>query len=138
MNGKPMIYGNLALATAAPEPVAAPAFTVIPGGRQDAVERAHPHVFASVVRLVAAALLVASLAGAVFHIGASRAETQQDTISSLHFEEVRVAPGASLWSLAEDHAVEGISTDVMVDVLMEENGLSSAMLHPGQKLLVAK
>jgi len=47
-----------------------------------------------------------------------------------------VRAGESLWSIACDHPVEGVSTQEVVRWLADENGLTNSALALGQSLLV--
>ena len=45
-------------------------------------------------------------------------------------------PGESIWSIAENHPVNGCSTAEVVEFITQENELSSSMLSSGQQLSV--
>ena len=49
---------------------------------------------------------------------------------------VYVRDGESLWSIAQQHGVDGVSTQSVVDWIVSENNLSSSCLFSGQKLVV--
>ena len=51
-------------------------------------------------------------------------------------ETVTVMPGDSLWQIAEEHPVQGTTTDQLVNHIIDENGLEDAMLRPGMRLSV--
>ncbi len=57
-------------------------------------------------------------------------------LSGLPEQEVVVADGASLWSIAESLDVEGIPTADVVTWISERNDLSDALLTVGQRLVV--
>lgn len=139
MNNASMIQGNLALALPACKPT--PSFSVVSGGAPvvRSVVYESPRTIDSrfALRSFAAIALIIALAAAVFAIGSERAAAQAALASSLSFEEVKVGPGDSLWALASEHAVEGISTNEMVQIILEENDLEEGMLYPGQTLRVA-
>ena len=58
-------------------------------------------------------------------------------LDSLAVEAYLVASGDTLWDIASQHPVAGLSTQEGVHWLMEQNGLSSALLRPGQVIVVA-
>nr|WP_306792823.1 LysM peptidoglycan-binding domain-containing protein [Collinsella urealyticum] len=60
--------------------------------------------------------------------------SQQNLARSIVYEQVRIAPGDSLWSLAEARSVDGMSTQELVQEIRTKNQLSSSMLEPGQVL----
>lgn len=49
---------------------------------------------------------------------------------------VSVDPSGTLWEIAAEHPVEGLSTAQTVDLIRDENGLASSTLHTGQTLVV--
>ena len=56
--------------------------------------------------------------------------------ASLETTEVIVHAGDSLWTIAAEHAVEGLDTAQTVELIQSWNGLSSATLQPGMELIV--
>lgn len=50
--------------------------------------------------------------------------------------EVTVHPGDTLWSLAREYGPEGADIRDTVDWIQRENGLSSPLLRPGQRIVV--
>jgi hypothetical protein len=58
-----------------------------------------------------------------------------DASSSASFAYVSVAPGQSLWQLAEQVAPQADPREVVADILAL-NGLRSADVQPGQKLAI--
>lgn len=49
---------------------------------------------------------------------------------------VSVAESGTLWGLAAEHPVSGLSTAETIDLIVEENGLTSSVLHAGQTVVV--
>lgn len=49
---------------------------------------------------------------------------------------ITVGDSSSLWTLAETHAVQGLSTAETVDIIIEANGLTSTVVTSGMTLLV--
>lgn len=56
--------------------------------------------------------------------------------SSIQTEYISISEGESLWHIASARPVQGISTQDEVRWIMEQNGLMSSALMPGQVLLV--
>lgn len=89
------------------------------------------------VRDVVAAVLVA-IAFCAFaatwlgHVAESSASAQV----GVGYERVVVQEGESLWTLAEDHPVAGMTTREVVDLVSSHNGLTSSVLQPGQAIMM--
>ncbi|WP_289543614.1 LysM peptidoglycan-binding domain-containing protein [Enorma phocaeensis] len=49
---------------------------------------------------------------------------------------IRVQPGDSLWSLAQEYPVDGLSSSDTSDLIAAWNSLDDAFLQPGMELLV--
>lgn len=143
-----MVYGNLALAPRADEPqlrvyngnacsrLAAAPLQLAPADVY-AKTSACPHTRFSHIRALAGFMALLGLAVTLFSLfGAARASAQDAFIASLDSTEVTVRAGDSLWSLAEDHAVEGLPISAAVDLISEWNGLDNATLQPGMELVV--
>lgn len=47
-----------------------------------------------------------------------------------------VEPGDCLWSIAQEHAVRGTTTQEVVSWIVERNNLTSSAVQPGEALLV--
>lgn len=156
-NANAYIYGNLALKVEEPQ---SSRFEVVEGGltgsvRMD-VSRKVPRVAPAPHYEVASApkaapvqstrlgvmgmFAVVVLAAAFFFafIGAIRVQASAYAFdaNSIASETVEVEPGDSLWSLAEEHEVDGLSTQQVSDYIAEVNDLESSMLRPGQEILV--
>ena len=82
---------------------------------------------ALVVALCVVALLAWALSG---HVALASAT------DGLAYEQVSVEQGESLWGISESHPVRGLSTQQVVSLIAEYNGLSDSVLQPGQTLLV--
>lgn len=87
-------------------------------------------------RAVLTTVIALPLAAAVIFggIGAVRA-TATDTQAPASFSYVTVAPGESLWQLAQQIAPNADPRDV-VDALTDLNALSSGVIQPGQRLAI--
>lgn len=89
------------------------------------------HGAAVVVRLVLITLLLATAASVVTSLTV-RSATPAATV----WGSVTVQPALTLWDLASAHPVEGLSVPATVALIKAENHLSSALIYPGQTLLV--
>lgn len=143
MNATNMVQGNLALKL---ETLAEPTFTVVQGGRsgfqpltvkparnQQAVV-APPRVVLKVSTIVAVAVaLFFVLAMSVF---SARHAAYAESVSNVTYETVRVQPGDSLWSLAEEYPIDGLSTQETSDMIRNVNHLEHGSLAAGAHLKV--
>ena len=59
-----------------------------------------------------------------------------DSIANVTYESVRVQAGDSLWSLAEEYPVEGLSTQETSDMIRSVNHLERGSLNAGAVLKV--
>ena len=57
-------------------------------------------------------------------------------LDSAPVEEVKAVTGDTLWSIAEQHCSNDIPTEDVVTWIRSHNGLSSAMITPGQRISV--
>lgn len=145
MNATDMVQGNLALKLETPT---APAFTVVKGGRSGfqalpgkparsrcvATTSAPVALKASTIVAVAVALtLFFVLATSVF---SARHAAYAESVSNVTYETVRVQPGDSLWSLAEEYPIEGLSTQETSDMIRSVNHLEHGSLAAGAHLKV--
>lgn len=145
MNATDMVQGNLALKLETP---AAPAFTVVKGGRSGfqslsakpdrsqcvAATSAPVALKASTIVAVAVALtLFFVLATSIF---SARHAAYAESVSNVTYETVCVQPGDSLWSLAQEHPIEGLSTQETSDMIRSVNHLEHGSLNAGAHLKV--
>lgn len=99
-------------------------------GRAASPDLTPAHLGIVAALLVAALLLVASLSDSL---------TQQaiaSAIEAVPTSTVTVGTGDTLWSIAEECAVEGVSTRDLVSWIEEENDLEGGLIVPGQVLVV--
>ena len=137
--------------TAALDPQEGCRFVLIEGGRsqsQQAVSDSQEQAVITFPQVLPLSLLQQCVIVAIALIIAAAAITLSSVLSEANFkavhgafdaaptEQIVVSKGESLWSIAEDHSVEGISTDQLVQFIMESNNLSSATLNVGQTLMV--
>lgn len=145
MNATNMVQGNLALKLETP---AAPAFTVVKGGRsgyqplpvksarnQHAVAAPTPVALkvSTIVAVAVALTLFFVLATSVF---SARHAAYAESVSNVTYETIRVQPGDSLWSLAEEYPIEGVSTQETSDMIRNVNHLEHGSLAAGAHLKV--
>lgn len=145
MNATNMVQGNLALKLETP---AAPAFTVVKGGRSGfqtlpgkpvrsqcvATTSAPVALKASTIVALAVALtLFFVLATSIF---SARHAAYAESVSNVTYETIRVQPGDSLWSLAEEYPIEGLSTQETSDMIRNVNHLEHGSLAAGAHLKV--
>ena len=119
MNATDMVQGNLALKLEAP---AAPAFTVVKGGRSGFQtlpgKPVHSQCVATTsapVALKASTIVALAVALTLFFVLATsifsaRHAAYAESVSNVTYETVRVQSGDSLWSLAQEHPIDGLST----------------------------
>lgn len=145
MNATDMVQGNLALKLEAP---AAPAFTVVKGGRsgfqtlpgkpvrsQCVATTSAPVALkvSTIVALAVALTLFFVLATSIF---SARHAAYAESASNVTYETVRVQSGDSLWSLAQEHPIEGLSTQETSDMIRNVNNLEHSSLDAGAHLKV--
>lgn len=145
MNATNMVQGNLALKLETP---AALAFTVVKGGRsgyqplpvksarnQHAVAAPTPVALkvSTIVAVAVALTLFFVLATSVF---SARHAAYAESVSNVTYETIRVQPGDSLWSLAEEYPIEGLSTQETSDMIRNVNHLEHGSLAAGAYLKV--
>lgn len=58
------------------------------------------------------------------------------TLDSTREEYVDVQPGDSLWTLAQEHPVNGADTSEVMSWIQRTNGLADTTLKPGQEIIV--
>lgn len=82
--------------------------------------------------LAALPLVIAAFVFAI-NGGGAQASLESTVQPGVEYTYVTIAPGQSLWSIAEEVAPTADPRDVVNDIL-EFNGMSSAELFPGQSL----
>ena len=145
MNATDMVQGNLALKLETP---VAPAFTVVKGGRsgfqtlpgkpvrsQCVATTSAPVALkvSTIVALAVALTLFFVLATTIF---SARHAAYAESVSNVTYETVRVQSGDSLWSLAQEHPIEGLSTQETSDMIRNVNHLEKGSLDAGAHLKV--
>lgn len=117
-----------------------PALSLIQGGKSTTVAPARAIEVKRVafsIKGLAALVLVALIACALcvarerfISAGISSVLDGADTTA------ITVHDGDTLWGLAQDHSVAGISTKDVVKWIEAENSLDNASIQPGQELIV--
>ena len=143
MNATNMVQGNLALKLETP---AEPTFTVVQGGRSGFQpltvkparnQQAAPGRVAlkvpTIVAVAVALTLFFVLATSVF---SARHAAYAESVSNVTYETIRVQSGDSLWSLAEEYPIEGLSTQETSDMIRNVNHLEHGSLAAGAHLKV--
>ena len=137
--------GNLAYQM---EETVTPSFVVVNGGgmrcrrvqadiaRPSATPAPKPSLARTIVCSVILMLLLGLFLCAGWVSSAGRAEARQASIDATRFETIEVKAGDSLWDIAEDHAIEGLTIQEISDVIRDRNQLDSALLHPGMEIEV--
>ncbi|MGO5416535.1 LysM peptidoglycan-binding domain-containing protein [Collinsella sp. LCP19S3_B11] len=145
MNATDMVQGNLALKLESP---AVPAFTVVKGGRSGfqtlpgkPVRSQCVATTSAPVALKASTIVALAVALTFFFVLATsifsaRHAAYAESASNVTYETVRVQPGDSLWSLAQEHSVDGLSTQETSDIIRSVNHLVHGSLDAGDVLKV--
>ena len=146
MNSNMMVYGNLALASGAPACRAdvKTRFVVVEGslGRARSERQVchRPETHTSRLARICAVAGVAVMFLIVFVAGvsafSSRADLVSQAASEVSWTETSVREGDSLWSLAESHPIEGLSTQETADIIESYNSFDSVVLIAGDTILV--
>lgn len=145
MNATNMVQGNLALKLETPTE---PSFSIVQGGRSGfqpltvqpariqqtvaAPTRATLKV-STIVAVAVALTLFFVLATSIF---SARHAAYAESVSNVTYETVRVQSGDSLWSLAQEHPIEGLSTQETSDMIRNVNHLEHGSLDAGAHLKV--
>ena len=145
MNATDMVQGNLALKLDTP---VSPAFTVVKGGRSNfqavttkPVRNQHAGAASAPVALKASTVVAVAVAFTLFFVLAmsvfsARHAAYADSVANVTYETVRVQSGDSLWSLAQEHPIDGLSTQETSDMIRSVNHLERGSLDAGAVLKV--
>ena len=145
MNATDMIQGNLALKLDTP---VSPALTVVKGGRSNfqavttkPVRYQHVAAASAPVALKASTVVAVAVAFTLFFVLAmsvfsARHAAYADSVANVSYETVRVQSGDSLWSLAQEHPIDGLSTQETSDIIRSVNHLDCGSLDAGAVLKV--
>lgn len=145
MNATNMVQGNLALKL---ETSAEYTFTVVQGGcsgfqpltvkpaRNQQVVAAPGRVALKVPTIVAVAVALTLFFVLATSVFSARHAAYAESVSNVTYETIRVQSGDSLWSLAEEYPIEGLSTQETSDMIRNVNHLEHGSLAAGAHLKV--
>lgn len=145
MNATNMVQGNLALKL---ETSAEYTFTVVQGGcsgfqpltvkpaRNQQAVAAPGRVALKVPTIVAVAVALTLFFVLATSVFSARHAAYAESVSNVTYETIRVQPGDSLWSLAEEYPIEGLSTQETSDMIRNVNHLEHGSLAAGAHLKV--
>lgn len=69
----------------------------------------------------------------VTHFDTLRTKSSLDNSAT---EIVRVHSGDTIWSIAEDHPIDNVTTNDVVDYIIEVNDLEGGLIRPGQTICI--
>lgn len=128
-------YGSLALQPSEEQP----RLRVVQGGREEEVSaRKFENELYSRVRgliLVAAMVCALSLLGIGVY-GTAQFSRRDEALGQAQVVTVSVANGDTVWSIAESHPIQGVSTSDLVQLISQRNDLGSSPLRAGQQLQI--
>lgn len=145
MNATNMVQGNLALKL---ETSAEYTFTVVQGGRSSfqpltvkparnqQTVAAPGRVALKVPTIVAVAVALTLFFVLATSVFSARHAAYAESVSNVTYETIRVQSGDSLWSLAEEYPIEGLSTQETSDMIRNVNHLEHGSLAAGAHLKV--
>lgn len=145
MNATNMVQGNLALKL---ETSAEYTFTVVQGGcsgfqlltvkpaRNQQAVAAPGRVALKVPTIVAVAVALTLFFVLATSVFSARHAAYAESVSNVTYETIRVQSGDSLWSLAEEYPIEGLSTQEASDMIRNVNHLEHGSLAAGAHLKV--
>lgn len=145
MNATNMVQGNLALKL---ETSAEFTFTVVQGGhssfqpltvkpaRNQQAVAAPGRVALKVPTIVAVAVALTLFFVLATSVFSARHAAYAESVSNVTYETIRVQSGDSLWSLAEEYPIEGLSTQETSDMIRNVNHLEHGSLAAGAHLKV--
>ena len=103
-------------------------------------ERGHNHKHiswraqAKYLGIMLALVVFSSLAVALYF----SYETGSAAEDVLHFDEVQVNPGDTLWTLAGPYRPAGMDIRDYVDIVAEINGVEDGIIQPGQRITMPR
>ena len=127
-----MIEGNLALKSSERANRITRSFSVLEGGKPSVQGHAKPNIGAIAFVFISLAVSIAIIVG----ISDSNHAAVAEASNAAQFQTIKVAEGESLWTLAEEHPVKGLSTQETSDLIRSRNHLSRATLSAGSYLKV--
>lgn len=124
-----MTRGNLALKF---DEVSTPHLSVVIGGKGASEGHRRP---STALVVVATVIVFAALVHFGLDLSASQHAVSQAR-ASVRYETVTVSEGESLWSIAESHRTDGLTTQETSDLIRSENHLVQGGLRAGASLKV--
>lgn len=107
--------------------------------RQRSATSAAPAI-RQILRVAACACILFALVGSVFFAAytvlSSETSGYEYALENTELTTISVTSGDSLWTLAEEHSVEGMTTQETTELIRMWNDLESSTLQPGTELLV--
>lgn len=97
----------------------------------------HSSLLSSVLAVFAILVLVSSMLAAMFSVASGSRSAFENALDSTPTQYVEVFEGDSLWTLAKEHPVSGMTTQETTELIRAWNDLDYATLQPGMELLVA-
>ncbi|HJG37489.1 LysM peptidoglycan-binding domain-containing protein [Enorma phocaeensis] len=97
----------------------------------------HSSLLSSVLAVFAILVLVSSMLAAMFSVASGSRSAFENALDSTPTQYVEVFEGDSLWTLAKEHPVSGMTTQETTELIRAWNDLDHATLQPGMELLVA-
>ena len=118
----------------APKPLHA-ALRAVQPARSQTSQNAHRLISFIVASFVTIAM-IALMLGSLFTVLGSETSSFEQALVETERTTVSVAPGDTLWNIAEEHGVEGLTTQQSVDLIRTWNDLEQSTLQPGMELIV--
>lgn len=78
-------------------------------------------------------VFLVSLGFVITHAGVLETNS---SLSNSATEIVRVHSGDTIWSIAENHPIDNVTTNDVADYIIEINELDGGLIHPGQTICV--
>lgn len=113
------------------KPIEAPAKATSGPKRSIASQPAYSHK--TIALFIGSVAIAIAIVAAIFGV---RSEAYADIARHTPMHTVSVSAGDTLWDLAEEHPVDGLSTYETVKLIESQNHLSSSELSLGQSLKV--
>lgn len=107
---------------------------VVSGGRRE-IRRSNPVAMA--VSLALAAACAAAFIGGSWAVGSAERASYERAVAGVTYHAVTVSSTDSLWSIAQQAPVPGLSTDQVAQLIRQRNDMGSqADVVPGASVLV--
>lgn len=86
--------------------------------------------------MTAVVLLIVAFIGSAWFVLSNGERAFNVGLTSTERQVVIVTPGESLWTIAEDHGIDGLTTQQTSDIIRAWNDLDSSTIQPGDALAV--